>query len=123
MVGKQKTLEEQLAETQARQQRLKARLIQLEARKKAKDKRIRAYGEKALVRILLERMASQHAFKEDIHGFVTKAALKQDEREAILWVIASLDNPAASADDQSPATTPSDHMEATGVEAASAGES
>ena len=58
MVRKQKTLEEQLAEAQAKQERIKARLGQLEARKRDKDRRTRAYGEISLVRVILERMAA-----------------------------------------------------------------
>lgn len=86
-----KSLEEQLAEAQARQERIKARLNQLEARKRIKDRRLQAYGEKTLVRILLERAASEPGFMSDIRVYAAKAKLRDDERAAILWVLSSVE--------------------------------
>jgi vacuolar-type H+-ATPase subunit E/Vma4 len=90
-----KTLEQQLAEAQSRQAQIKARLAQLEARKKARDGRKRAHGEMSLAKLVLDRVAAQPAFKDEIRVLVDKAALKPHERDAILWLLASFDQPAS----------------------------
>jgi hypothetical protein len=90
----QKTLEQQLAEVQSRQAQIKARLAQLEARKRARDGRKRAHGEMSLAKLVLDRIATLPAFKDEIRALVAGAALKPHERDAILWLLASLDDSA-----------------------------
>jgi hypothetical protein len=98
----QKTLEQQLAETRARQERIKARLAQLEIRKKTKDQRKRAQGTMSLVKVILDCAAAQPAFKEELQSLVAKADLKPHEREAALSVLASFN-------DSTPAAPGADH--------------
>jgi hypothetical protein len=88
----QKTLEQQLAETRAKQDRIKARLAQLEVRKKAKDQRKRVQGTMSLVKAILDRVATQSACKEEVQSLVNQADLKPHEREAALALLASFDD-------------------------------
>jgi hypothetical protein len=59
MTRNRKTLEEQLAEARAKKEQAAARLDQLEARRKAKDARMRAWGEKVLVGVVLNAATSR----------------------------------------------------------------
>src|ERR1700722_12645678 len=88
----QKTLEQRLVEARAKQERIKARLAQLEVRKKAKDQRRRAQGTMGLVKVILDRIATQPAFKKEVQSLVAKADLKPREREAALSLLASFDD-------------------------------
>jgi hypothetical protein len=87
----QKSLEQQLADAHARQERIKARLAQLEVRKKAKDERKRTQGTMSLIKAVLDRAAAEAAFKEEIRALVATASLRPPEREAALSLLASLD--------------------------------
>jgi hypothetical protein len=103
-----KTLEQQLAEARARKQQVAARLDQLETRKKMKDARMRAWGEKVLVGVVLDAAASRIDLKGTLEGLVADAALKPKEREAALWLLRSSepsvrpvsDQPAAPSNDR-----------------------
>lgn len=107
LMAQQKSLEQQLAETRARQERIKARLAQLEVRKKAKDQRKRAQGTLSLVKVILDRIAAQPAFKQEMQSLVAGADLKPYEREAALSLLASFDqrssDEAATTDADQPA--------------------
>jgi hypothetical protein len=89
-MASQKSLDQQLAETRAKQERIKARLAQLEVRKKAKDQRRRAQGTMSLVKVILDQIAAQPAFKQQLESLVVQADLKPQEREAALSVLASV---------------------------------
>jgi DNA-binding protein YbaB len=82
-MAKQRSLDEQLAETQARQDRIKARLATLEARRKARNVRIRAKAEKVLVKVVLDAALSHNEFREVVAGLVANADLKPEQREAV----------------------------------------
>jgi hypothetical protein len=90
MTRKQKTIEEQLAEARAVQQRAKARLDELEVKRKTRDHRLRMQGERVVLRIVLSHMATHAAFKETICNLVAKAELREGEREAALWLLDAL---------------------------------
>ena len=94
MPRKQKTIDEQLAEAQARQSAIKARLHALEQRKKQRDSRTRGKAELTLMRVVLGQMALQPSFKKTIAELVTKTKLRPDEYEAVQWLIATLNAPA-----------------------------
>jgi uncharacterized protein (DUF111 family) len=86
----QKSLEQQLADVRARQERIKTRLAQLEVRKKVKDERKRAQGTMSLVKALLNRASAEQAFKEEMRSLIAEASLKPYEREAALSLFASV---------------------------------
>jgi hypothetical protein len=96
LMAPQKSLEQQLAETRARQERIKARLAQLEVRKKAKDQRKRAQGTMSLVKVIFDRIATQPAFKEELESLVAQADLKPHEREAALVLLSSFEEGRSS---------------------------
>jgi hypothetical protein len=96
-MAQQKSLEQQLAAARARQERIKARLAQLEVRKKAKDQRRRAQGTISLVKAVLDRVAAQPQFKHELESLVALADLKPHEREAALSLLASFDEPTSAA--------------------------
>ena len=85
-----KTLEEQLAEARAKKEQVAARLDQLEARRKARDARMRAWGEKVLVGVVLAAAASDNDLKGMLEGLIANADLNPKQRDAALWVLGSL---------------------------------
>jgi hypothetical protein len=87
MARNPKTLEQQLAEALAKKQKAAARIDQLETRRKVRDARRRAWGEKVLVGVVLDAAASQAGFKATLEGLVAAAGLKPEEREAALWLL------------------------------------
>jgi hypothetical protein len=93
MTNNRKTLEEQLAEARAKKEHAAARLDQLEARRKIRDARMRAWGEKVLVGVVLNAAAAQNDFKATLVGLVASADLKSNAREAVLWLL-SVNDPA-----------------------------
>ena len=86
-----KSLEEQLAEVRAKKAQVAARLDRLEARKKLRDARMRAWGEKLLVGVVLNAATSQAEFKAVLERVVAEAELKPKEREVVGWLLASLE--------------------------------
>jgi hypothetical protein len=93
MTRNRKTLEEQLAEARTKKEQAAAKLDQLEARRKARDTRMRAWGEKVLVGIVLNAAASQIELKNVLEGLIANADLNPKERNAALWVLDSLQPP------------------------------
>ena len=87
----QKSLEQQLAEIRAKKAQVVARLDQLEARRKVRDARMRAWGEKVLVGIVLDAAVSQAEFKAVLDRLVAAADLKPKERDAALWLLGSIE--------------------------------
>ena len=96
MPRKQRTLEQQLADAQTRQQEIRARLQALEVRKKQRDSRTRSKAELSLMRVVLGQMTSQPDFRHTIADLVTKTPLRSDEQDAIQRLIASLPAPSAN---------------------------
>jgi flagellar biosynthesis chaperone FliJ len=90
MIRNRKTLEEQLAEARAKKEQAAARLDQLEARRKARDTRMRAWGEKVLVGVALHAAASNNDLKSMLEGLIANADLNPKQREAAFWVLSSL---------------------------------
>jgi hypothetical protein len=103
MMRNRKTLEEQLAEARARKEQAAAKLDQLETRRKARDARLRSWGGKVLVGVVLDAAASQTQMKTVLEGLVAKAELKPKEREAALWLLGSVEPPAVPASSGAPA--------------------
>jgi hypothetical protein len=106
----QKSLEQQLAEVRAKKAQVAARLDRLEARRKVRDARMRAWGEKLLVGIVLNAAAAQPELKAVLEGLVAAAELKPKEREAVTWLLGSLEPtrpPAANGVPAHPAAAPS----------------
>jgi flagellar biosynthesis chaperone FliJ len=99
MMRNRKTLEEQLAEARAKKEQVAARLDQLEARRKARDARMRAWGEKVLVGVVLNAAACRTDFKNRLEGLIAKADLNPKQRDAALWVLGSLAPPIAPESD------------------------
>jgi flagellar biosynthesis chaperone FliJ len=99
MIRNRKTLEEQLAEARAKKEQVAARLDQLEARRKARDARMRAWGEKVLVGVVLNAAACRTDFKKMLEGLIAKADLNPKQRDAALWVLGSLTPPIAPESD------------------------
>jgi hypothetical protein len=99
MTRNRKTLEEQLAEARAKKEQVAARLDALEARRKARDTRMRAWGEKVLIGVILNAAASQAELKGMLEGLIAKAELNAKERNAALWVLGSLAPPIAPESD------------------------
>jgi hypothetical protein len=97
MTNNRKTLEEQLAEARAKKEHAAARLDQLEARRKIRDARMRAWGEKVLVGIMLNAATARIDVKGMLESVVANAELKPKEREAALWVLGSVERAAAVA--------------------------
>jgi hypothetical protein len=95
MTRNRKTLEEQLAEARAKKEQVAARLDKLEARRKARDARMRAWGEKVLVGIVLNAAASHADLKSMLAGLIGDADLNPKQREAALWVLNSFVPPIA----------------------------
>ncbi len=89
MTRNRKSLEEQLAETQAKQAQVKARLAELELRRKARDRRLRLHGERVLLRLMLQRMEDDSSFADTIRRSIAEADLRPNEREAISWLMES----------------------------------
>lgn len=98
MSQNRKSLEEQLAEARLKKQQAAARLEQLEVRRKVRDARTRAWGEKILVGVLLQTAAAQQSAKDFLERVVTNAELKPKEREAALWVLDRVGSVITSAD-------------------------
>jgi hypothetical protein len=90
MTRNRKTLEEQLAEAREKKEQVAARLDQLEARRKARDARMRAWGEKVLVGVVLNAAASQTDLKGMLEGLIANADLNPKQRVAALWLLGSL---------------------------------
>ncbi len=103
MTRNRKTLEEQLAEARAKKEQAAAKLDQLEARRKIRDARMRAWGEKVLVGVVLDTAASQIEIKTVLEGLITKAELKPKEREVALWLLSTLGRSEMSESDGTPA--------------------
>jgi hypothetical protein len=99
MIRNRKTLEEQLVEARAKKEQVAARLDQLEARRKARDARMRAWGEKVLVGLVLNAAASQSDLKSMLGGLIAKAELNPKQRDAALWVLGCLAPPIAPESD------------------------
>jgi hypothetical protein len=95
MTRNRKTLEEQLAEARAKKEQVAARLDQLEARRKARDARMRAWGEKVLVGVVLNAAVSQTDLKSMLEGLIADAELNPKQRDAALWLLGSLELSAA----------------------------
>jgi hypothetical protein len=95
MIRNRKTLEEQLAEARVKKEQVAARLDQLEARRKARDARMRAWGEKVLVGVMLNAATSRVELKTMLEGLVANAELNPKQRDAALWVLGSLEVPVA----------------------------
>ena len=95
MTRNRKTLEEQLVEARAKKEQVAARLDQLEARRKARDARMRAWGEKVLVGIVLNAAASHTDLQSMLAGLIGDADLNPKQREAALWVLSSFVPPIA----------------------------
>jgi hypothetical protein len=95
MTRNRKTLEEQLSEARAKKAQVAAKLDQLEARRKARDARMRAWGEKVLVGVVLNAAASQINLKGLLEGLIADADLNPKERDAALWLLGSLAPPVA----------------------------
>jgi hypothetical protein len=91
MTRNRKTLEEQLSEARAKKAQVAAKLDQLEARRKARDARMRAWGEKVLVAVVLNAAASHFDLKRQLEGLIADAELNPKERNAALWVLNSLE--------------------------------
>jgi hypothetical protein len=87
MARNPKTLEQQLAEALDKKQKAAVRIDQLEARRKVRDARRRAWGEKVLIGAVLNAAATQADFKATLEGLVAAAGLKPAEREAALWLL------------------------------------
>jgi hypothetical protein len=96
MVRNRKTLEEQLAEARAKKEQVAARLDQLETRRKARDARMRAWGEKVLVGVVLNAATSRIELKSMLEGLIADAELNPKQRDAALWLLGSLEPPVAS---------------------------
>ena|SRR5215831_11177682 len=99
MTRQRKTLEEQLAEARAKKEQVAARLDQLEARRKARDARMRAWGEKVLVAVVLEAAASDSGLKCLLEGLIANADLIPKQRDAALSLLGSLAPPLAPESD------------------------
>ena len=84
MMRHRKTLEEQLAEARAKKEQVAAKLDQLEARRKARDARMRAWGEKVLVGVVLNAAASRTDLKSTLEGLIADAQLNPKQRSAPL---------------------------------------
>ena len=84
MAGPHKTLEEQLEEARLKKQKANTRLQQLEAKRKARDSRMRLKAEKQLLKIVIERTGAQPLFKNELRRAVAAAAIPLEERAAIL---------------------------------------
>ena len=112
MALNQKTLDEQLAEARAKKAQLAVRLDQLETRRKHRDARMRAWGEKVLVSVVLNAAASEVSYKAMLEDLLAKAELRSKDKEAALWLIGTLEpkRPAATngggAAHQAPAAAP-----------------
>jgi hypothetical protein len=85
----QKSLEQQLADARSRQERIKARLAQLEVRKKAKDERKRAQGTMSLIKAILGRVTVEPSFQQEMRALVNASPLRPQERDAALSLLAS----------------------------------
>jgi hypothetical protein len=109
MTRHQKSLEEQLAEARAKKLKAAARLDALEQRRKARDARMRAWGEKVLVRIVLNAAAAQSEFKATLDGLVAMAELKPDERDAARWLLAGMEPESAPPANGVPALPAANH--------------
>ncbi len=96
------TLEQQLAEALAKKHNAAARIDQLEARRKVRDARRRAWGEKVLVGVVLDAAASQSGFKATMEGLVAAAGLKPAERDVALWLLDSVEPQKPPAPNGSP---------------------
>jgi hypothetical protein len=99
MIRNRKTLEEQLAEARAKKEQAAARLDQLEARRKARDARMRAWGEKVLVGVVLHAASSHTELKSMLERLIAGADLDPKQRDAVLWVLGSLAPPLAPESD------------------------
>src|SRR5215470_12951676 len=93
MTRNRKTLEERLAEARAKKEQAAARLDQLEGRRKARDARMRAWGEKVLVGVVLDAAASRIDLKSMLEGLIADAELNPKQRDAALWLLGSLEPP------------------------------
>ena len=91
MMRNRKTLEERLAEARAKKEQAAARLDQLEARRKARDARMRAWGEKVLVGVVLHAASSRLDLKSMLEGLIADAELNPKQRDAALWLLGSLE--------------------------------
>ena len=99
MIRNRKTLEEQLAEARAKKAHAAARLDQLETRRKVRNARTQAWGEKVLAGVVLAAATSRTDLRGMLEGLVADAGLKPKEREAALWVLGSLEPPVAPESD------------------------
>jgi hypothetical protein len=90
MTRHRKTLEEQLAEVRAKKAQVAARLDQLEVRRKARDARLQALGEKVVVRVVLQAATLHVEFRRTLEGLIGDAALSAKEHEAALALLGSL---------------------------------
>jgi hypothetical protein len=93
MTRQRKTLDERLAEARAKKAQVAAKLDQLEARRKAQDARMRAWGEKVLVGVVLNAAVSQLELKNMLEELIAKAELNAKERDVVLWLLGSLPTP------------------------------
>src|SRR5215468_9500530 len=91
MTRNRKTLEERLAEARAKKEQAAARLDQLEVRRKARDARMRAWGEKVLVGVVLNAATSRIDLKSLLEGLIADAELNPKQRDAALWLLGSLE--------------------------------
>jgi flagellar biosynthesis chaperone FliJ len=91
MTRNRKTLEEQLAEARAKKEQVAVRLDQLETRRKAREARMRAWGEKVLVGVVRNAAAHHPDLKSMLEGLIAKADLNPKQRDAALWLLGSLE--------------------------------
>ena len=99
----QKPVEQQLAEAQAQRQKLDARLKALEGRKKADDVRLRAKGEKVLLRLLLDRLATHPNERAALLGQLAAGALKPEDHAAAMAVLDAIKAGSGAKGDKRPA--------------------
>jgi hypothetical protein len=52
---------------------------------------MRAWGEKVLVGVVLNAAMAQNDFKAALEGLVAGADLRSNEREAVLWLLGTLE--------------------------------
>ena len=83
----QKTLEQQLAEAQAKRQQIDARLKKLGERQKANDLRRRAKGEKVLLQVMLALAGQQAEFRQQLLDEVAATTLKPEDQDAAFWLL------------------------------------
>ena len=91
-MARQRSIEERMAEAQAKRQKLDDKLKQLEQRQRAIDTRRRFKGEKVILQLVLGRALRDDEFKADLVAELAAASLKPEDRDAALWVLTGAKN-------------------------------